>query len=67
LPLDQVFQHHQSGVFWSKSPPLCVFNVHKLLKEEYLQKLNCTLTVKAILIGLIGYLCAFIFEPYAED
>jgi hypothetical protein len=43
------------------------FNATKLLKELYLQKLNFGLTVKTILFGLFGYLCAFIFGTYAEN
>jgi len=41
--------------------------VAKLLKEQVLQKLNLPVIVLSISIGLFGYLCAFIFEPYAED
>jgi hypothetical protein len=43
------------------------FNVPKLLKQAYLQKLNLLLTVKPSSIGLFGYLCAFIFGTYAEN
>ena len=50
-----------------KESSVLYFNVPKLLKDQHLQKLNSSLTVKPISIGLLGYLCAFIFEPYAED
>jgi len=44
-----------------------LFNVPKLLKQVVLQKLNGLLIVLFTSIELFGYLCAFIFEPYAED
>ena len=61
------FDNNSNDPFLCKEYSVLHFNVAKLLKEQDLQKLNRSLTVKPISIGLIGYLCAFIFEPYAED
>ncbi|HAH26206.1 MAG TPA: hypothetical protein DCL77_20990 [Prolixibacteraceae bacterium] len=56
-----------NDLFFSKEPSVLHFNVPKLLKHLHLRKLNLPLPVKSISIGILGYLCAFIFEPYAED
>jgi len=51
----------------AKESSILLLYVAKLLKEQHLQKLNITINVKPICIGLFGYLCTFIFGTYAED
>ena len=47
------------------SSAFCLLTYYHHLQD--LHKLNLLLAVKSISIGLLVYLCAFIFEPYAED